>query len=313
MVQMGSSAVASHRPEDSAIANVVLTPTQARERGIPWCSEPPPPVKCEYCGKIMERTGICLTGMIILWQPESIELRCDCEQAKAHWAEVDARERREQVEREEAERRELFKQRCRRLLADCGIKRRYMSKTFSRYECNTPQKRHAWEIAKEYADNFDKYKVSGTGLYFEGTNGTGKTHLAAAITLQLIAKGVPVIFKTGEQLLSDIKRAYDTPEIKEHEVFDVYIKADLLVIDDLGKEQCTEWSMTALYKIMNARYEDMRPTIITTNYNADTLLHALTPKGGDGTKIYAIISRLKGVSNVITMAWEDYRQSGKAE
>lgn len=310
MVRMDSMVVDSHRPEDSVIADVMLTPTQARERGIPWSSEPPPPVKCEYCGKVMERTGICIAGKIIIWQPEYIPLRCDCDQAKAHWAEVDARERREQLEREEAERRELFKQRCNRLLSDSGIKKRYLNKTFGCYECNTPEKHRALEIAKDYVVNFQKYREGGNGLYFEGTNGTGKTHLAAAITLNLIAKGIPVIFKTGEQLLSDIKRAYDIPDVREHEVFDVYIKADLLVIDDLGKEQCTEWAMTAIYKIINARYEDMRPTIVTTNFNTDMLVRKLTPPGGDGTKIYAVISRLKEVSSVITMAWEDYRQRG---
>ena len=61
---------------------------------------------------------------------------------------------------------------------------------------------------------------------------------------------------------------------------------------------------------MNARYEDMKPTIVTTNYNADGLIKALTPKGTDETKIYAIVSRLRGTSTVVTMAWEDYRRNG---
>lgn len=80
--------------------------------------------------------------------------------------------------------------------------------------------------------------------------------------------------------------------------------------EDLGKEQCTDWSVSTLYSILNDRYEDMKPTIITTNYNADELVRALTPKGGDGTKARAIISRLREVSTVITMAWPDYRTGG---
>ena len=51
----------------------------------------------------------------------------------------------------------------------------------------------------------------------------------------------------------------------------------------------------------------MKPTIITTNYSAEDLIRALTPKGYDDTKIVAIISRLRETSTVITMAWEDYR------
>ena len=84
----------------------------------------------------------------------------------------------------------------------------------------------------------------------------------------------------------------------------------MLIVDDLGKEQCTEWSVSPLYSILNDRYEDMKPTIITTNYNAAELVRALPPKGGDGTNARAIISRLREVSTVITMAWADYRAGG---
>ena len=65
--------------------------------------------------------------------------------------------------------------------------------------------------------------------------------------------------------------------------------------------------MSTLYSILNDRYEDMKPTIVTTNYNTDALAAALTPKGFDDTKIVAIISRLREVSKVMTMAWEDIR------
>lgn len=65
--------------------------------------------------------------------------------------------------------------------------------------------------------------------------------------------------------------------------------------------------MSTLYSILNDRYEDMRPTIVTTNYNAESLIGALTPKGFDNTKIMAIISRLRETSTVMTMAWEDAR------
>ena len=97
--------------------------------------------------------------------------------------------------------------------------------------------------------------------------------------------------------------------MKEYEVLDVYKSADLLIIDDLGKEQCSDWSMSTLYSILNDRYEDMKPTIVTTNYNTDDLVNALTPKGYDNTKIVAIISRLRETSVVMTMAWGDIRSS----
>lgn len=107
----------------------------------------------------------------------------------------------------------------------------------------------------------------------------------------------------------DIKKSFDSPEVNEAQILDIYKKVNLLIIDDLGKEQCSDWSMSTLYSILNDRYEDMKPTIVTTNYNADQLVNALTPKGYDNTKIIAIISRLRETSTVMTMAWADIRGS----
>ena len=196
-----------------------------------------------------------------------------------------------------------------RILGQSGIKKRFQQRTFSNFLCDTPGRKKCYEIAKEYADHFAYHKAKGDGLYIEGTNGTGKTHLAAAIALQLINEGVPVICKTSSDLLLDIKRSFDDNSINEVQVLDVYKKVDLLIIDDLGKEQCSDWSMSTLYSILNDRYEDMKPTIITTNYNTDGLANVLTPKGFDNTKIIAIISRLRETSTVMTMAWEDIRGS----
>lgn len=200
-----------------------------------------------------------------------------------------------------------------RLLGASGIKKRFQQRTFQNFRCDTPERKKNYAAAKEYADNFVYHKEKGDGLYIEGTNGTGKTHLAAAIALQLISEGIPVICKTSSDILGDIKKAFDRKFPPEYEVLDAYKKVDLLIIDDLGKEQCSDWSMSTLYSILNDRYEDMKPTIVTTNYNADGLVNALTPKGFDNTKIIAIISRLKETSTVMTMAWDDIRSRKETE
>ena len=116
-----------------------------------------------------------------------------------------------------------------------------------------------------------------------------------------------MICKTSSDLLLDIKKSFDGDGVRESDVLDIYKRVDLLIIDDLGKEQCSDWSMSTLYSILNDRYEDMKPTIVTTNYNQAALATALTPKGYDDSKIAAILSRLREVSTVMTMAWEDIR------
>lgn len=246
---------------------------------------------------------------IVIWKP--ILPRCDCERATAYWKEQDRQEAERKAAEEEDKRRRAMRKRVERLLGESGIKRRFQQRTFPNFRQDTPGRAKSYKIAKEYADNFAYHRATGDGLYIEGTNGTGKTHLAAAIALQLIREGVPVICKTSSDLLLDIKKSFDGSGARESDVLDIYKRVDLLIIDDLGKEQCSDWSMSTLYSILNDRYEDMKPTIVTTNYNADALARALTPKGFDDTKIVAIISRLREVSTVMTMAWADIR--GKEE
>ena len=295
----------SSRREASKDNDNFITPTQARERGIHWKTQPPAAGKCEYCGKTLEPRGLVFDDVIAIWNP--ILPRCDCEQAAAYWQEQDRQEAERKAAEEEAKRRRAMRNRVEKLLGQSGIKKRFRQRTFPNFRTDTPGRKKNYGIAKEYADNFAYHQARGDGLYIEGTNGTGKTHLAAAIALQLIGEGIPVICKTSSDLLLDIKKSFDGEGTRESDVLDIYKRVDLLIIDDLGKEQCSDWSMSTLYSILNDRYEDMKPTIVTTNYNADALVAALTPKGFDNTKIVAIISRLREVSTVMTMAWADIR------
>lgn len=312
MEPIGAILAASQQPpeplsrrEASKDSNSFITPTQARERGILIKKAPPENGRCEYCGKTLEPHGLVFGNEIIIWNP--LLPRCNCEQATAYWQSQDRQAAEEAKREEEAKRRRVMRQRVEKLLCQSGIKRRFRQRTFPNFRTDTPGRKKNYRIAKEYADNFAYHQAKGDGLYIEGTNGTGKTHLAAAIALQLIHEGVPVICKTSSDLLLDIKKSFDGDGMRESDILDIYKRVDLLIIDDLGKEQCSDWSMSTLYSILNDRYEDMKPTIVTTNYNADALVAALTPKGFDNTKSVAIISRLREVSTVMTMAWEDIR------
>lgn len=282
-----------------------MTAAEAKERGIPFKTPPPPPDICQFCGKENYRKGIVIFDAIGFWQP--FPARCDCSEAVEYWKKYDEEEAARKEAERIAEEQKRKRERIERLLGKSGIKKRFQRRTFENFITDTPERKRCYNIAKRYADTFSQRYANGDGLYIEGTNGTGKTHLAAAIALQLINEGVPTICKTSTDLLLDIKKTFERGDLTESAVLDIYKSADLLIIDDLGKEQCSDWSMSTLYSILNDRYEDMKPTIITTNYGAEDLIRALTPKGYDDTKIVAIISRLRETSTVITMAWNDYR------
>lgn len=271
---------------------------------------PPPPTKCKYCGKTLYYEAICLNGAVTCWKKDFPQ-RCNCEKAKAYWEKYDANEKQKEFERKKTEaeekKRKAFIAKITRILGESGIKKRFLTRTFENYNI-TKENETAYNSAKEYAENFEYNEKIGKGIYFEGTNGTGKTHLAVAISLDLIKKGIPVICKSSIDMLADIKKAYDNAtEISENTIIDIYRKVDLLIIDDLGKEQCTPWTVSILYAILDYRYEDMKPTIITTNYNEEMLIKRLTPQGGDSLNAEAIISRFRECNDVVTMAWDDYR------
>lgn len=283
---------------------------EARERGLQIKNPQPPDEQCEFCGKALHHEGFVFSNTVMMWSPYAE--RCDCEQAKKKWAEHDAEKEREEQEKKRQEQYELQQARINKLLGASGIGKRFQQRIFSTFKTDTPARAKAYQIAKDYADNFAIHMEDGTGLYIEGTNGTGKTHLAAAIAMQLMTEQkIPCICRTTGDLLMDIKAAFDKEGVTEQAILKVYKDVSLLVLDDLGKEQCTDWSISTLYSIINDRYERMLPTIITTNYNSDDLVRALTPKGYDNYKAVAIVSRLQEVSRVLTMAWQDFRANGR--
>lgn len=295
---------------NQAIGNVhgpIYTSKEVEELGIPSTQPVPKPEKCKYCGKTLYYECVVLMGQAMIWNLE--KPRCDCEKAVAFWKGWDAKQEKIKKEKELAEEQELRKQKIESILGKSGIKKRYLSRTIDSFSVTAENKR-SFEVATDYIKNFREYFTQGKGLYLEGPCGTGKTHLAIAIALAIINTGVPVICKTSIDILGDIKRCYErNSEVMEEEVLEAYKTVDLLIIDDLGKEQVTEWSVPVLYSILNERYEALLPTIITTNYNTTALAEKLSAKGDTETAT-AIISRFVESSKRVTMSWADYRRKG---
>lgn len=295
---------------NQAIGNVhgpIYTSKEVEELGIPSTQPVPKPEKCKYCGKTLYYECVVLMGQAMIWNLE--KPRCDCEKAVAFWKGWDAKQEKIKKEKELAEEQELRKQKIESILGKSGIKKRYLSRTIDSFSVTAENKR-SFEVATDYIKNFREFFTQGKGLYLEGPCGTGKTHLAIAIALAIINTGVPVICKTSIDILGDIKRCYErNSEVTEEEVLEAYKTVDLLIIDDLGKEQVTEWSVPVLYSILNERYEALLPTIITTNYNTTALAEKLSAKG-DAETATAIISRFVESSKRVTMSWADYRRKG---
>jgi DNA replication protein DnaC len=175
----------------------------------------------------------------------------------------------------------------------------------------------------------EEYPVGteGRGVLMVGTVGVGKTHLAAAMLRTLILEKAAVgIFWDFRDLLNQVKRTFGDKYRSESEILDPIFAADVVVLDELGAVQATDWTFDAVERIINGRYNDNKSTIITTNLPNLPPATGSTPELGNaeygrataavrgetlGDRIGARMhSRLQEMCRVVEMSGEDYRAKG---
>jgi DNA replication protein DnaC len=117
---------------------------------------------------------------------------------------------------------------------------------------------------RRFADNIDRHLDAGRGLWFMGPVGTGKTTLAMLVSKAALKAGRSVAIYSLPRLLNEIRDTHRA-ERSHVDLLDRLTAVDLLHIDDVGAERTTDWVLEELYSIVNARYEDERSIVITTN------------------------------------------------
>jgi DNA replication protein DnaC len=123
----------------------------------------------------------------------------------------------------------------------------------------------AFNHARQYASALDGW------LLLQGGYGSGKTHLAAAIANFAVSMGVPTLFLTVPDLLDTLRFAYDSTDTTFEERFEQIRNAELLVLDDFGTQNATGWAQEKLFQIINYRYINKLPLVVTTNLALDEI------------------------------------------
>ena len=112
------------------------------------------------------------------------------------------------------------------------------------------------------------FATDGRGLIFTGSIGVGKTHLAVGTLKMLVEdRGARALFCDYRELLKQIQHSYN-PQVHttELDVLKPVFDAEVLVLDELGAQKPTDWVWDTVALILNARYNDKKTTIITSNY-----------------------------------------------
>jgi DNA replication protein DnaC len=214
------------------------------------------------------------------------------------------------------------------LLAAARIPKRYEHCELASYTTDFPGAHPSLGLAHIKASKFAHEYNPGdsVGLLMIGEIGTGKTHLAVGIIKELMrSKGISCLFYDYRELLKEIQNSY-SPSVQTTEfgilrpVFD----AEVLVIDELGGQTTSEWVWDTVSLIINTRYNDQKPVILTTNFpdlpaapaigrdeNIDQFRvksaarkYTLGDRVGD-----RMLSRLHEMCRIIKMEGSDFRQT----
>jgi len=159
-----------------------------------------------------------------------------------------------------------------------------------------------------------KFYMNAKGAFISGPAGTGKTFGAWAALCYHLKDSPPKFteetvntdnarlirdsfqFVSVTELLLKIRSSFDNKIVTELEVIKKYIEAPLLILDDLGAENSTDFSYQTLYSIINERINWCRGTIVTSNFRLSEI----------DTSDPRLASRL-GSFNFISLVGDDKR------
>ena len=180
-------------------------------------------------------------------------VRCRCQQ--------------EAYEKEEAERKKQeFLMQVSRLKANGLQDKSLRDYTFANDKGYNPEIRKA----HDYVAHWEEMKEKSLGLLLWGDVGTGKSFFAGCIANALLEKGIPVLMTNFSRILNTLTGMYSDDR---NRFIDSLNKYSLLIIDDLGIERGTEFSLEQVFNFIDSRYRSKKPMIVTTNLTLNELKH----------------------------------------
>lgn len=188
------------------------------------------------------------------------------------------------------------------LLGNSGIPKRFQGKTLKNYQLSSPEQIEVFNGVVAFLNEFKAPQGhSGRCMTMLGNTGTGKSHLACAVALCVIKRyGGTARFSSVSEINRLVResKSYNT-KYSETEVIEAFGNYDLLIVDEVGIQSGTDAESRALFDVFNARYQNMKSTIVISNLNQAQVREAL------GQRIF---DRLKeGGGEVLVFHWRSHR------
>jgi DNA replication protein DnaC len=161
----------------------------------------------------------------------------------------------------------------------------------------------AKKACTEYADRFPAVDC---GILLAGPNGTGKTHLAAALLKAVAARtGIRGHFADYSNLVFRVQALLSAgSEETMEEITAPLLHSPLLVLDGLGLVKGNAWFLDILFEAVNQRYLNRLPLVATTHFAVDPRERdALVDRVGD-----ALVSRMMEMCRVVKVVGHDHRR-----
>ncbi len=116
-------------------------------------------------------------------------------------------------------------------------------------------------VAHKYVDNWKEMKKNNVGLLLIGPVGTGKSFLAGCIANALLEQGERIVMTNFSKILNEMMNYH----ADKNKIIQNLVEYPLLIIDDLGIEHHSEFALEQIYNVIDSRYRQMKPLIVTTN------------------------------------------------
>ncbi|MBM6875965.1 ATP-binding protein [Fusobacterium mortiferum] len=236
---------------------------------------------CKYCGKeYVENLNVPANFPDFLKEAMRYRPVCDCEDRQEQ-------KRREQAEKERQ--RQCLMNKVKKYKDISVIDRKFLD---SRFENADMTDKHM-AMAKKYAENFIKCGTAEGGILLYGGVGTGKTYATACICNELMDNGRTTLVMNLGLYYVKLRREWAEAE---NDVLNYVKTCDLLVIDDLGTENVSDFTREKMFNLIDTRYRANKPMIITTNLTPEEIEKTLGSRIADRIAGSCLEYEVKGKS-----------------